>query len=143
MEAQVRSGAATLWTARAGVVLAVVGVLMELVSGWGYRHGWWGLRVALRYLFGYGGMVAIAGCAVSLVVLALAIGLKSRGAALALLGVVAGAGPGVLFYRQYRLARSVPPINDVAADLTNPPGYVTAATNELWKGKGMSYPAGP
>ena len=135
-------GVGTLWAARAGLGLAVLGLIMELASGWGYRHGWWGLRVALRYLFGYGGMVAIAGCAVSLVALALAIGTKSRGAALALLGVVAGAVPGVLFYRQYRLARSVPPINDVATDLTNPPGYVTAATNEFWKGKDMSYPAG-
>jgi Protein of unknown function (DUF1499) len=135
-------GMATLWAARAGVGLAVLGLCMELASGWGYRHGWWGLRVALRYLFGYGGAVAIVGGVVSLVVLALAIGMKSRGAALALLGVVAGAVPGVTFYRQYRLAGRVPPINDVATDLTNPPGYVTAATNEFWKGKDMSYPAG-
>src|SRR5256886_16407952 len=78
----------------------------------------------------------------SLVVLALAIGTKSRGAALALLGVVAGAVPGVLFYRQYRLARSVPPINDLATDLTNPPGYVNAATNEFWQAKDTSYAAG-
>src|SRR5881628_3809497 len=113
MEAQVRSGAATLWTARAGVVLAVVGVLMELVSGWGYRHGWWGLRVALRYLFGYGGVVAAAGSVVSLLALVLAIAAKSRGATLALIGVILGAAPAVAFYRQYRLARSVPPINDV------------------------------
>src|SRR5437899_2854355 len=136
------TGEATLWAARVGLGLALIGLIMEVASGWGYRHGWWGLRVALRYLFAYGGVVAIVACVVSLVVLALAIGLKSRGAALALLGVVAGAGPGVLFYRQYRLARSVPPINDVATDLTNPPGYVTAATNEFWKGKDMSYPAG-
>jgi len=136
------TGEATLWAARVGLGLALIGLIMEVASGWGYRHGWWGLRVALRYLFAYGGVVAIVACVVSLVVLALAIGTKSRGAALALLGVVAGAVPGVLFYRQYRLARSVPPINDVATDLTNPPGYVTAATNDFWKGKDMSYPAG-
>ncbi len=136
------AGAGTLWAARAGLGLAVIGLIVELVSGWGYRHGWWGLGVALHYLFGYGGVVAIVGGVVSLVVLALAIGMKARGAALALLGVVAGAVPGVTFYRQYRMARSVPPINDVATDLTNPPGYVTAATSEFWKGKDMSYPAG-
>ena len=136
------TGEATLWAARVGLGLALIGLIMEVASGWGYRHGWWGLRVALRYLFAYGGVVAIVACVVSLVVLALAIGTKSRGAALALLGVVAGAVPGVLFYRQYRLARSVPPINDVATDLTTPPGYVTAATNDFWKGKDMSYPAG-
>src|SRR6266702_2616661 len=136
------TGEATLWAARVGLGLALIGLIMEVASGWGYRHGWWGLRVALRYLFAYGGVVAIVACVVSLVVLALAIGTKSRGAALALLGVVAGAVPGVLFYRQYRVARSVPPINDVATDLTTPPGYVTAATNDFWKGKDMSYPAG-
>src|SRR5437899_11743276 len=136
------TGEATLWAARVGLGLALIGLIMEVASGWGYGHGWWGLRVALRYVFAYGGVVAIVACVVSLVVLALAIGTESRGAALALLGVVAGAVPGVLFYRQYRLARSVPPINDVATDLTNPPGYVTAATNDFWKGKDMSYPAG-
>src|SRR2546422_9982341 len=136
------TGEATLWAARVGLGLALIGLIMEVASGWGYRHGWWGLRVALRYLFAYGGVVAIVACVVSLVVLALAIGTKSRGAALALLGVVAGAVPGVLFYRQYRLARSVPPINDLATDLTNPPGYVTAATNDFWKGKDMNDPAG-
>jgi len=44
-------GVGTLWAARAGLGLAVLGLIMELASGWGYRHGWWGLRVALRYLF--------------------------------------------------------------------------------------------
>src|SRR2546422_3471341 len=94
------TGEATLWAARVGLGLALIGLIMEVASGWGYRHGWWGLRVALRYLFAYGGVVAIVACVVSLVVLALAIGTKSRGAALALLGVVAGAVPGVLFYRR-------------------------------------------
>jgi hypothetical protein len=135
-------GMATLWVARAGLGLAVLGLCMELASGWGYRHGWWSLRVALRYLFGYGGLVAIIGGVVSLVALALAIGMKARGAALAFVGLILGAVPGVLFYRQYRLARAVPPINDISTDLTHPPDYVTAATNDFWKGKEMGYPAG-
>src|SRR2546426_8748382 len=73
------TGEATLWAARVGLGLALIGLIMEVASGWGYRHGWWGLRVALRYLFAYGGVVAIVACVVSLVVLALAIGTKSRG----------------------------------------------------------------
>src|SRR6266571_4810781 len=104
METQSQSGTATLWAARAGLALAAVGLVMEVVSGWGYRHGWWGLRAALRYLFAYGGVVAIVGSVVALVALALAIGMKSRGAALALVGVIVGAVPGALFYHQYRLA---------------------------------------
>ncbi|HEX9282886.1 MAG TPA: DUF1499 domain-containing protein [Gemmatimonadales bacterium] len=142
MEMQPEGGRATLWVARAGLALAGLGVIMELVSGWGYRHGWWGLRVALRYLFGYGGVVAGVAAVVSLVALVLAIALKSRGATIALIGVVLGVMPGVAFYRQYRLARSVPPINDVSTDLANPPAYVTAATNDFWKGKDLTYPAG-
>ena len=58
-----------------------------------------------------GGVVAIVGGVVALVALALAIGMKSRGAALALVGVIVGAVPGALFYHQYRLARKVPPIS--------------------------------
>lgn len=133
---------ATLWAARAGLALAVVGLIMELLSGWGYRHGWWGLRLGLRYLFGYGGVVAVAGGVVSLGALVLAITMKARGATLALIGVILGAVPGAAFYRQYRLARSVPPINDVSTDLANPPAYVSAATNDFWKGKDLSYPTG-
>ena len=132
----------TQWLARLGLAAAVAGLVLTVVSGWGYRHGWWGLRVALRYLFGYGGMAAALGCLVALAALVLAVALKSRGAVVALLGVVVGVGPAVAFYRQYRLARSVPPINDISTDLANPPAYVTAAANEFWRGKDLSYPAG-
>ena len=140
--AEAGGGRATLWVAGTGLALAALGLVMELISGWGYRHGWWGLRIALRDLFGYGGVVAIAGAIVALVGLGLAIGLKSRGAVVALAGIVVGAVPGALFYRQYRLARRVPPINDVSTDLANPPAYVAAATNDFWKGKDIGYPAG-
>jgi uncharacterized protein (DUF1499 family) len=142
MNTEPQGGRATLWAARAGLGSALVGLIMEAVSGWGYRHGWWGLRVALRDLFAYGGLVAVVGVVTSALALGFAIGMKSRGAALALLGLVLGAVPGALFYRQYRLARAVPPINDISTDLANPPTYVTAATNEFWKGKDLSYPAG-
>jgi uncharacterized protein (DUF1499 family) len=132
----------TQWLARLGLAVAVAGLVLTVVSGWGYRHGWWGLRVALRYLFGYGGIAAAAGGVVSLAALVLAVALKSRGAVLAVLGVAAGVGPALAFYHQYRLARSVPPINDISTDLVNPPAYVTAAANEFWRGKDMRYPAG-
>src|SRR5437667_189642 len=39
------TGEATLWAARVGLGLALIGLIMEVASGWGYRHGWWGLRV--------------------------------------------------------------------------------------------------
>ncbi len=142
METQSRAWAATLWVARAGCALAMVGLVMELVSGWGYRQGLWGLRVALRDLFGYGGLVTWAGVGLSLLALVLAVAAKARGATLGAIGVLVGLVPGILFYRQFRLARSVPPINDISTDLQSPPAYVTAATHEFWKGKDMGYPAG-
>jgi Protein of unknown function (DUF1499) len=142
MEPQSAGGTGTLWAARAGLTMAFVGLVLVAASGWGYRHGWWGLRVALRGVFAGGGAVALLGCVISLIALGLAIAGKSRGAALALVGVVIGAGPAAAFYRQYRLARAVPPINDITTDLVNPPAYVTAAANDFWKGKDLRYPAG-
>ncbi len=132
----------TRWLARLGCGLAVTGLVMELASGFGYSHGWWGLRVALRYLFAYGGIVAGTGCVAALVAFLLARGARSSGALPAGVGTVLGLVPTLLFIHQYRLARSVPPINDISTDLQNPPPYVAAAQNDFWKGKDMAYPAG-
>ncbi len=111
----------TRWLARLGCGLAVTGLVMELASGFGYTHGWWGLRVALRYLFAYGGIVAAVGCVAALVAFLLARGARSSGALPAGVGTVLGLVPTLLFIHQYRLARSVPPINDISTDLQNPP----------------------
>ncbi len=123
------------WVAWVGAALAVVGLLMQLAAGWGYRHGWWGLSVALHYLFGCGGIVAVVGCLGSLLSLA------RRRSALGAAGVIIGVVPGLVLYRQYRLVRSVPPINDVTTDVANPPAYVAAARDSFWKGKDLSFPA--
>ncbi len=140
METQPGGKSAVVWVARAGCALALVGLVMELASGWGYQHGWWGLRAALRYLFAYGGLVAVLGCVVSLVGLARARFARS-GAFLGAAGFVVGLVPALAFYHQYRLARAVPPINDITTDVANPPSYVAAAANEFWKGKDLSFPA--
>ena len=132
----------TRWLAWLGCGLAVTGLVMELASGFGYSHGWWGLRVALRYLFAYGGIVAGTGCVAALVAFLLARGARSSGALPAGVGIVLGLVPTLLFIHQYRLARAVPPINDISTDLQNPPPYVAAAQNDFWKGKDMAYPAG-
>src|SRR5438034_10924844 len=113
------TGEATLWAARVGLGLALIGLIMEVASGWGYRHGWWGLRVALRYLFAYGGVFAIVACVGSLVVLALGIVTMSRGAALVLLGLFAGSVPGVIRFLLFRLEGCGSPINAVTTDLTS------------------------
>src|SRR5256886_6120997 len=64
------------------------------------------------------------------------------GVGLGAVGFVVGVVPSVMVLHQYRLARTVPPINDISTDLQNPPAYVAAAANDFWKGKEMSYPAG-
>lgn len=130
------------WVAVAGLALAVLGLLMELAGAWGYRQGWFGLRVSLRYLFGYGGLVALAGGVVSLAGLAHARLARRGGAFLALAGLVIGVVAARTMAAQLRLARSVPPINDVSTDLANPPEFVTARTHAFWQGKDMAYPAG-
>src|SRR5260370_27498206 len=117
MDTQSAGGTATLWAARAGLTLAVVGLVMVVLSGWGYRHGWWGLRVALRGVYAAGGVIAILGCATSLGALGLAIAGKSRGAALALVGVIIGAGPAAMFYRPYPTARPPPPLHHITPHL--------------------------
>src|SRR2546428_5146995 len=123
-----------------GCALAVTGVVMEFLAGFGYRNGWWGLRVALRYLFAYGGMVAAAGCVVALVGFLLARVARAPGAAPAGLGIVLGLVPGLLLLQQYRLARSVPPLHDISTDLQNPPPFVTAAAKQLREREGPAFP---
>ena len=139
MDTVPRGQAVILWLARIGCTLAAVGLVMELASGLGYRNGWWGLRVALRYLFAYGGIVAAAGCVVALLAFVLTRA-RGPGSIPAAAGIVLGIMPALLFYHQYRLARSVPPINDISTDLETPPPFVAAAQNDFWKGKDMTYP---
>jgi len=141
MDTVPRGQVTILWLARIGCTLAAVGLVMELASGLGYRNGWWGLRVALRYFFAYGGIVAAVGCVVAVLAFVLTRVARGPGAVPAAVGIVLGLVPSLLFYHQYRLARSVPPINDISTDLAMPPAFVTAAQNEFWKGKDMTYPA--
>ena len=144
------AGAGRSRVAVAGVACSLFGCVVAFAAGFGYRHGWWGLGVAFgRRVLGVphvgllpiGALLALAGVVVSLVALVTALRTRTGGAGLALLGLV-GAVPPVVVFHQYRLARTVPPINDVSTDLQNPPAYVAAAANEFWKGKSLAYPAG-
>src|SRR2546427_11334612 len=100
--------AAVAW---AGCALAVTGLVMEFLAGFGYGHGWWGLRVALRYLFAYGGIVAAVGCALALVGFLLARAGRAPGAVPAGLGVGGGRVPGRLVLDQYQAARRRPALH--------------------------------
>ena len=142
MDTRPRGRAAIPWVARIGCALAVAGLAMEIISGPGYRSGWWGLGVALVYLFALGGILAALGCVVSIVGFILGRALDAPGVAAGGAGAVLGVVPALLFYHQFHLARSSPSINDVSTDLRDPPAFVAAAGSAFWAGKRMAYPAG-
>lgn len=129
METQSRGVAAIPWVARTGCTLAVAGLAMELISGPGYRSGWWGLTGALVYLFALGGIVAGLGCAISIVGFTVARALRTPGVVAGGAGAILGLVPALLFYHQFSVARSHPSINDVSTDLEDPPAFVAAASN--------------
>src|SRR3989442_3444441 len=135
----------------AGLALAGAGLLVTFLAGFGYHHGWWSLRLAFgRRLLGLpllgvlpiGTLLAMLGALLSLAGIVHALRAYVGGVALGAVGFVVGVVPSVMVLHQYRLARTVPPINDISTDLQNPPPYVASAANEFWKGKEMSYPAG-
>src|SRR2546428_8174258 len=135
----------------AGLALAGAGLLVPFLGGFGYPPGWWSLRLAFgRRLLGLpllgvlpvGTLPAMVGALVSAAGIVPALRAHVGGVAFGAVGFVVGVVPSVMVLHQYRLARTVPPINDISTDLQNPPPYVAAAANEFWKGKEMSYPAG-
>src|SRR2546425_4381779 len=137
--------------AAAGLALAGAGLLVTFLAGFGYHHGWWSLRLAFgRRLLGLpllgvlpiGTLLAMLGALLSLAGIVHALRAHVGGVGLGAVGLVVGVVPSVMVLHQYRLARTVPPINDISTDLQNPPAYVAAAANDFWKGKEMSYPAG-
>jgi uncharacterized protein (DUF1499 family) len=142
MNAQSRGKAAIPWVARSGCTLATAGFVMELIAGPGFRSGWWGLGVALIYLFALGGILAILGCGVSIVGAVLGRRFRTSGVVAGATGAVLGLVPALLFYQQAHAARSSPSINDVSTDLQDPPAFVAAAGNAFWAGKSMAYPPG-
>ena len=142
MDARSRGRAAIPWVARTGCILAVAGLAMELISGPGYRSGWWELGVALVYLFALGGILAALGCVISIVGFILGRALRVPGMAVGGTGAALGVVPALIFYHQVHVARSSPSINDVSTDLRDPPAFVAAAGNAAWVGKRMAYPAG-
>jgi uncharacterized protein (DUF1499 family) len=107
-----------------GLLIAILGVIAEMLSGFGYRFGVWDLSAAF-HIFIYGAWVAGAGGVLCLVAaLATRPGTGRRGFGLSLLGVaLAIAGCGTVL-RWIAVAKKAPPIHDISTDLTNPPQFV-------------------
>jgi len=111
-------------TARAGLLLALLGALSLLLSGAGSRWDWWGFRTGFaifRWTL-YGGLgavvVALAGLVLALLGRAKNTALLSIGTLVLLIAVA------VVPVSHLRAAGRVPPIHDITTDLDDPPRFV-------------------
>ena len=118
---RVRVALALAW---AGLLLALGCGVMELLSGLGYRWGWWPLRSGIQILR-WSATTGLAAAALTLagMLLALTSGVR-RAFGLGALGLVlslAAVGP-PLYY--WRLLDQVPRVHDISTDTENPPQFV-------------------
>jgi len=111
-------------TARAGLLLTLLGALSLLLSGAGSRWDWWDFRTGFaifRWTL-YGGLGAVV---VSLAGLVLALVGRAHNTALLSIGtLVLLAAIAVVPVSHLRNAGQVPPIHDISTDLDDPPRFV-------------------
>jgi uncharacterized protein (DUF1499 family) len=108
-----------------GFCLAAIAVLLLALAPGGWRAGWWPYRFSLLTLMPLAAYFGAAAAAVAL--LSLLVGrsaLGARGAAVALVAVVAGGLTAYVPWHYRRLARSLPPIDDITTDTQNPPAFI-------------------
>lgn len=106
----------------AAIVLALAAFAALVVSGPGYRFGWWSFRAGI-WLVQWAGYVGAAAVLVTLAALAWP---KARGGwsgTLAATLLIAAAVVGVTLAWGLR-AKSVPAIHDLSTDTDNPPAFV-------------------
>ncbi len=106
-----------------GAALTLASGIGLLMSGLGYRAGWWDLRTAFTLLQWSAIGVAVSGL-VSLGGVIAARLTRRPGAAVALLGLVVSLGVLGIPASQLSRARHAPPIHDITTDTENPPAFV-------------------
>ena len=119
-----RHGSWATHIALLGFVVAIAAALLLIAAPLGYRAGLWSLRIALLdlprlYVF-YAG---IAGTAISLLALIATAASRRGWAALAVLGIVIGAGSAYVPWSFAEKGHALPPINDITTDTANPPAF--------------------
>ena len=111
-------------TARAGLLLTLLGALSLLLSGAGSRWDWWDFRTGFaifRWTL-YGGLGALV-VALAGLVLAL-LGRAKNTALLSIATLVLLIAVAVVPVSHLRAAGRVPPIHDITTDLDDPPRFV-------------------
>jgi uncharacterized protein (DUF1499 family) len=107
------------------LVVALVALAMLAVSGPSVRFDVWSYRTGLN-AFRWGAYVGIAAMVVA--VLALAVPASRRqGVLMPIVAFVIGAVAFGVPFNFQQAARSVPPINDITTDPSNPPKYMTTS----------------
>jgi uncharacterized protein (DUF1499 family) len=110
--------------AMTGLLLSLVCGLALVISGFGYRWGWWDLRTAFTILrwSAYGGIAAGVASLVGLI--AASLGVARGAAAFALMGLLVSLIVVGMPWTQLRRARRVPRIHDITTDTEHPPPFV-------------------
>ncbi len=125
-----------------GFAVAVIGALVAILSGTGYRLEIWERGLAFTILR-YGAGIAVAGGIVCLIaIIASFVFYKGEGlakSAVAVLGLVIGAFAFYVPYSMQQTAGSVPRIHDISTDLENPPAFEAALA--LREAAGATNPA--
>lgn len=111
-------------------VIAIIGVALEMSSGFGYRLGILPLQTALLRVLPWGAYIAAAGAVLCLIALIAAFALFKgaflRPAALVIVGLIVGIGGAYVPYSFRYSGTPRPPIHDISTDLENPPIFVDA-----------------
>jgi hypothetical protein len=106
-----------------GFLVAVIGAIVLVVSGFGYRFGVWSLHAAVGILT-VGGWVSLVGGLLSLFAAVLTRpGTGRRGFVLSVLGIVLGFGAFGEMVNWKLSTRSAPAIHDITTDFANPPTF--------------------
>lgn len=135
------------WPARVallGIVVALGAALSLVLAPLGYRAGLLSLRTALlevprTYVF-YAG---IAGAVISLAALLVTGANKRVGwVAVAVVGLILGAGSAYVPWKFAQMDREAPPVNDITTDTANPPAFeAVMPLREAAKAEPVTYSA--
>ena len=112
------------------IAVAVLGVLVEFSSGFGYRLGLLPLQTALQGFLPAGAYIAAGGAVLCIITLAISVVVYKGGflkPVAPVIGALAAAAIAVyLPYSMRASAAGLPPIHDVTTDTDNPPAFVDA-----------------